>query len=1339
MRFIRLFLTLAVAAGTVFPATAAGGEPAGGTAVWDAFAGRAEETQAEELELRDELIAANLAFIAALDKAREEAEAMAVDDARRPLAWSRVEYLAEASFRLLDDTGEYEAFLKTTQPMALKPPPAPPPVDLEEGEDIGEDDDGGLAFTDAAGKRLLPTLINGAMVLVDAETADIVQNTQGVVARPATPVATGAEQAMRLVEARVAWLRSRVHEKIGRPAEAFRETAALGIIRDWFVLGPLDRDLAVMESLTLGQEEMSEAMDPGFTTVGKAGTVGWRPYSSADPLGRFFAEAIFGNDEPAMAYGLALVYSPVDQSVALNFGSSGPAVLWVNNSLVNSSPSAGLAIPSQQAFNAWLRAGWNAVILKTMSGSARWQAVLRILKPDGSCFDGQVARVEAENLGVFMHTAQLAMARSVLDRYYRSDHDVDLGGLTSLSRWLAANPDDPRANFYLGSLLAARRLLEGVERFDRELIFRRAIELSSGDPYLILMASRAAEAGVEGPDREENLRLLLLKLAVERGSAAALVDMGRLYLDVMRQPRRAADYAAKARDANPMSLRAGILNHDVAAYREWRSLADAELERLGKRHPAAAAVRLRAGRAALERGRFRTALSEFSALLGIDAGNDEALHGAVTALGRLGQTSAAVDLLVKRIAAFPYDRRARLRLADLYRSLGREDEAMQMALGVLAVNPRDPVALAARNDIIRERKPLSELTAAAERAPHPELDGWTFDPAQWGAPAAPPPGGWEFLFFHLEDRMERNGAITRHLSFAAKIYTEQAAVGLRDLDFGLRGGLDRGQVETITIVRPGGERETLTPPASVGTDEQVGFRLPVLAPGDVILAAVEIRRSRLPFLGDYFGQIIPLGQTAPVRLSRYMFTSPRERRLFFQPTNGAPRAMMVETRDGQGLTRIWEMNDLPAYVEEPNGPGRYSLMPCVQISSFGDWDEFSRWYWRLIGTQYHSPPELRVLARRLGEPPASPFERLDRAADWIADNLGNREWEFGPYAFRPISVRAILSRRTADSKDRTLLLCLLAREYGLAAWPVLARSWEAWRPLPGLESMDLPLVDHFNHSLAAVDAGDGGLVFYDPVSANRSPGVMPANLFGAPAVRLTPDGAERVAIPDAGIAGCVWEETAHAVVDPDGSILWEESVKGTGSAAEALRSRFAKEETRDAAWEAFLAGEGGHLSTAAAEFAEAEGAPASASFSGRARLREFASSNHERVVLRLPPLPGRIVSGKEYEFPLDLNFLAKRGERSQDLLLPSAFRLSRRISVAYPREWKLVNAPGAAKETFSFGTMEVMVAESPGGIDVHFLVEVPVRRVAGGDFSEFRRAAALAGRWRRPLLVWEKR
>lgn len=1339
---------------------------------WSGYAGIREEVQSQTLELRDELIAAHMGYLTALEKALGEVETLIGDSELYALGWTRIEYLLETAFRLLPNTSEYEAFLKSTerikplpenksspgrehQPDATENERAPTaeddestsenehddnandtaissPAEPDTDEDADSDFGGGLTYNDANGNLLAVQLGENGPELVNAETGKPVRNLDGIRASPKHPHDPPDKSYIPLVRARAAWLRALALERLGRVAEAGEESAPLGLIRDWALLGPVE-GTSEDDSYYLGENlaRFSGNLDPEAGYRGKSGSVRWQPHSTPDKMGRIVPGAFFRGEGFKAAYFMALIHSPGNIPAVLRFGSNAPAMVFVNQSDTGLGVAIGSSDPDREAANIWLSKGWNVILVRTSSAATDWSFTARVTLPDGKPFPGRIFNPTREPLSAMLENAKNAVRRTAMERFYDPLDPVETGGVSVISNWLHENPEDARANFYLASLLVARRMMEGPERFDRELIFRRAIAFAGRDAFFTLMAARSVDSGLEGPDREENLRLVLLKSVADTGSAAALVDIGRLYLDVMRQPRRADEYADMALSVNPMSLRAGVLNYDVAVDMGWTPLARKLLEQLVNRHPSAAAARLRQGRAALDSGSYRSALSEFHSILAVDAGNHEALGGAVMAMGMLGQTSAAVDLLARHIELFPLDFAIRLKLVDLYRVLGRDKDARQVLDAAIRIAPDDPSALAMHEDL--EREGYAEGRAVlppVEVAHRQELDP---TPAK-----SPPKNGWEFLYFQVEDKMEKTGDIRRNVSFALKIYTLRAARMLRHLSLGVNENHEKSIIRRLDVIDPDGRRQSYTPPPT-GRSETLFFSMPPLSVGMAVEAEVEIHRERAAFLGEYFGHIAPLSQQAPVRLSRYLFTAPKDRKVHFKPTGGAPEAMVVPSPDGASVTRIWEMSNLPAFLGEPFSPGVYELTPCVQVSAFGDWDDFARWYWRLIGVQYHAPPELRNMAERMGRGEKSPMGKLDRAATWIAQNLGYRPWEYGPYAFRPINARSVLSRLSADGKDRTLLICLLAREYGLEGWPVLARMRNQSFVSVAMDEESLPLLDHFNYSLAMVHSALGGDVFMDASNPYRPPAVMPSQLFGSPGLVVTPKGARTITIPDAGVAACSWTETAELVVDEDGSILWEADVSGTGTAAEMLRRRFRDTGSDSEAWYEFLVSQGGNPSAIYDNFASDSAHPASADWHGRARLRQFATMEDNRVIMQLPALPGaKSLVGERYAYPLDLDDYACQGERQQSMLLPYGFRIARRISIRYPAEWRLVNEMRSVRKTFNFGYVSVNSSSGTGSLEVEFVVEVPEHRIAAGDFHAFREMAAMTAKWIRPELVWER-
>jgi hypothetical protein len=267
----------------------------------------------------------------------------------------------------------------------------------------------------------------------------------------------------------------------------------------------------------------------------------------------------------------------------------------------------------------------------------------------------------------------------------------------------------------------------------------------------------------------------------------------------------------------------------------------------------------------------------------------------------------------------------------------------------------------------------------------------------------------------------------------------------------------------------------------------------------------------------------------------------------------------------------------------------------------------------------------------------------------------------------------------------------------------------------------------------------GGDVYLDAANPFRPVGVIPSRLFGAAGMAISPGGAHRAILPDGGVSACEWSETAELIVDEDGSVIWQEEVAGVGTAAEMLRRHFRSRDDAPAAWNDFLVSIGGDPSVAEGEFHDGDILPSRADWHGRARLRRHAAMQDERVILAVPALPAPLSSSRgRGTFPLGLEEYARMGERDQDLVLPHGFRIARRIAVTHPGGWRLVNPARSFRKAYPFGSLSLAYSRNADGVEMDFVVEVPGHMIKAADFPAFREMAALASRWIRPELVWEK-
>lgn len=1201
---------------------------------WSGLAGMQEETQARELLLRDELVAAGSAYAAALQQAAAQAADQKLPN--RPAAWARVEYLMEQLYALaMEDAAAGDAFLAVADSLAG--------ADAQDGPDIAQ------------------------------------------------------------IRARARWLGARLLERRGRADDARKRTEGLGFLRQWLLLGPLESE-AEAEPEPPAPGQFYAALAANAPIRGKNGPAHWRMVTTDDALGRVMLQAYMRTPGAKGACLLTLVHVEEPQDAVLHFGAETPAVVWCNMRQGRFDAAGRAQDPDRCIMPVRLHSGWNTLAVHTVSRPHAWSFSLRITQPDGRPLDCRLPDMTAEEV--------LALAaRTQGEEAPEQTQRIALGAVSILEDWLAEHPDDPQGALYLAGCLFARGQGGEQARRRREEIFGRVLELTDFDPFATLMAARSIDSGMEGPDREENMRIVLLHRARSQGSAAALVDTGRLYLDIMRQPSRAAEFATLALQINPLSNRAKLLEYDIAAARGWWPAADRMLAEFLVRHPLALGGHVRAGARAVERGQYKRALEELHAVLALDAANRQALNGAVDALSRLGQTSAAVNLLSSHIRNFPYDMDMRLRLARLYADTGRTEQALQQLEQITAMAPDDAAAAALAASLTKADAIDAQFSGMEVLRPR-MMD---LSPA-----AIAPDAGWEYLYYQTADVMHPDARFERTVSFCIRIYTAQAGSIVRRLS----GFGDGMRLVRLVVTDPDGGAEEL----DVASLPEGEVLLPPLPPGSMLEVVAKGVQRPNPWLEGYIGFVVPLAQRAPARLSQYIMIIPREMQIHTLPVNGAPRALVLDSMDGKSITRIWEMSNLPACADEPLAASQDVANPCVQVSSFADWDEFARWYWRLMGSQYYAPPELSRLAARIAGDAELPLDKLDRAAQWVARAISPRQWAAGMYAYRPLNVRSVLSRRAADSKDRALLLCLLAREYGLEAWPVFTRSRDG--VFGGADDIALPILDHFNYCTVLV-AAQGGDVFLDAGNIWRNPGVPSSRTQGETGIVLRDGSAQKIVIPDDGALAASWEEQGELVLEANGSASWAVRVFGAGAAAEELRRRFGSDDSREERWQQQLAVQYSLPQSAGAEFSDDPAHPARAVFAARTALPEAAVLGNDRVMAAVPH--AFAADGP----PAVLWGLARAGLRSRDIVLPHGFRMARTLDISWPAGWRLVTMPQPLERAYPFGNAVLRVQPRPGGMVLAYELQIPGHRIAAKDFDAVREFAALAQSWLALNLVWE--
>ncbi|HEY3862621.1 MAG TPA: alpha/beta fold hydrolase [Verrucomicrobiae bacterium] len=231
-------------------------------------------------------------------------------------------------------------------------------------------------------------------------------------------------------------------------------------------------------------------------------------------------------------------------------------------------------------------------------------------------------------------------------------------------------------------------------------------------------------------------------------------------------------------------------------------------------------------------------------------------------------------------------------------------------------------------------------------------------------------------------------------------------------------------------------------------------------------------RGLNPALKEKYSESLLLGFPMPVERRRIRLLWPEGRQLHFA-VHGAEVEPRVQRQNGIVDCR-WDAHDLPAVAVEDQIPSWFTPYPWLQISEFANWVDVSHWAEGLFAPADPVSLELQQEIKALRQPSLGPEQTVQRALQFVQNNVRYLGLEFGPNSYRPTDPALVLKRRFGDCKDKALLLCALLRGLRFDADPVLVATGYR-QTLPEL----LPAPQNFNHAIVRVNVA-GATYWLDP-------------------------------------------------------------------------------------------------------------------------------------------------------------------------------------------------------------------------------------------------------------------
>ena len=126
----------------------------------------------------------------------------------------------------------------------------------------------------------------------------------------------------------------------------------------------------------------------------------------------------------------------------------------------------------------------------------------------------------------------------------------------------------------------------------------------------------------------------------------------------------------------------------------------------------------------------------------------------------------------------------------------------------------------------------------------------------------------------------------------------------------------------------------------------VSFSMPGVEDGAILDYSYAIEDVQPSMTGQYFENWTFASGQYPVKLSRIRITAPADMKIDTQIHN-APDLKPTVTEANGVKNYSWAMSELPDIDPEPMMPPVTSIVPWMQISTIGSWQDVSQWYWGL--------------------------------------------------------------------------------------------------------------------------------------------------------------------------------------------------------------------------------------------------------------------------------------------------------------------------------------------------------------------------------------------------------
>ena len=307
-----------------------------------------------------------------------------------------------------------------------------------------------------------------------------------------------------------------------------------------------------------------------------------------------------------------------------------------------------------------------------------------------------------------------------------------------------------------------------------------------------------------------------------------------------------------------------------------------------------------------------------------------------------------------------------------------------------------------------------------------------------------------------------------------------------------------------------------------------------VAVGDTVVAVTRRTETSGIFPGQYIKYIL-FPRALPYAASTVHIAAPTELKLKVAALGDG----LQDKVSVQGALTVHDIRfqPLPRQFNETGATSPLDRDPRVLISTFASYEDMAKAYWAQARERAKVTSEIQALADTIT---AGINDRRAQAVAidrWVKRNIRYVAIYLGTGRVVPYPAASVLKHRFGDCKDHATLMTALLAAKGIASEHVLINANNAYT-MP-----DPPTMAYINHVILYLPEFG---VYDDPTATYASFGVLGANGYDKPVIRVSDAGAQRARTPAMKAADHTTINRTRITIAADGTMTGETEQIATG-------------------------------------------------------------------------------------------------------------------------------------------------------------------------------------------------